>query len=278
MKNFPKRIDINPTAKCNLRCTFCWGPDHSIPDGLNTQDWKKVIGFFSSRGTNEIVFSGGEPLIRQDLVQLLHFAKLQGMRVTLSTNTLLLNEKRAAELLPYVDEIGVPIDGSDPQKNSKMRIPFSSSLNDRHFLNAMETLPRVRRLNPNVEITIRTVVSHINQNDIIDIGKLLHRQKENWDRWKLYQFTPVSIGAEYQDKYNVTTQTFKEIGRQVCIIWPDSSIRVYATDERIGKYVFLGPEGSIFGVGNDGMYERLGVFQEMSENEVIEAVRSLVTL
>lgn len=278
MGKFPKRIDINPTAKCNLQCNFCWGPDHGIPDGLNTQDWKNIINFFSSHGTNEIVFTGGEPLIRQDLSQLLQHSKLLGMRVTLSTNTLLLNEKKAVELLPYIDEIGIPIDGSDPQKNSKIRIPFNPSLINRHFLSVMEALLRVRRLAPDLEITIRTVVSRVNQDDIVNIGELLHRQKENWNRWKLYQFTPVSIGAKHKDEHNMPSQTFKEIGRKICSIWPDSYIRVYSSDERISKYVFLGPEGSIFGVGDDVMYKRLGIFQEMKENDVIEAVHSLTNL
>jgi len=234
-----------------------------------------LISFFSSHGTKEIIFTGGEPLIRQDLVHLLRFAKLKEMQVTLSTNTLLLDEKRAMELLPFVDEIGIPVDGSNPQKNRTMRVPLSMELNDRHFLSAMETLPRVRRLSPNIEITIRTVVSRINQNDIMDIGKMLHKQRKNWDRWKLYQFCPVSIGAEHQAEHNIATHSFKQISRRVRLAWPNSSI--LAKDERSGKYVFLGPDGSIFGVGNDGMYKKLGLFQKMNESELMLAVNSLLT-
>lgn len=89
-KNFPRSIDINPTAKCNLDCSFCWGPEHTIEDGLSTAQWKGVIDLFSRRGTNAIVFTGGEPLIRPDIDKLVVYAKEQGMRTTLSTNTLLL--------------------------------------------------------------------------------------------------------------------------------------------------------------------------------------------
>ncbi len=276
MNKFPKRIDVNPTAKCNLRCTFCWGPEHNIPDGIDTQGWEKIIGFFAANGTKEIVFTGGEPLIRSDLAQLLHFAKEQGLRVTLSTNTILLNEKRAMELLPYVDEIGVPVDGSNPQKNGLMRTSLIPNLGDKHFLNAMEALRLVRHLNPLIEITIRTVVSKVNKDDILAIGKLLNLQKENWDRWKLYQFTPVSIGEKNQDLHNISTSEFKKIGRQVLKTWPNSSIQIYAMDDRIGKYFFLGPEGNVFGVGKDGMYKKLGLFQEMSKNELIKAINSLI--
>lgn len=276
MVKFPKRIDVNPTAKCNLRCTFCWGPDHNIPDGIDTQEWKKIIGFFAANGTKEIVFTGGEPLIRPDLNQLLRFSKQQGLRVTLSTNTILLTEKRATELLPYIDEIGVPVDGSNPAKNYLMRTSLAPDLGKRHFLSAMETLSRIRGLNSLIEITIRTVVSKVNKHDIPAIGKLLNGQKMNWDRWKIYQFTPVSIGAENKSLHKISDAEFNKIGRQILNAWPESSIQIYPSNDRIGKYFFLGPDGGIFGVGNDGMYKRLGLFQEMSKNQLARAIDNLI--
>lgn len=276
MKEFPQTIDINPTAECNLRCTFCWGPDHTIPDALTTDDWEKVISFFALRGTKSVVFTGGEPLIRKDLVELLRHAKLQGMRTTLSTNTILLNEARAHELLPYIDEIGIPIDGSTAEKNRRMRIPVNPRAKGKHFINVMEALPRVKHLAPDIDITIRTVVSRVNQDDIMDIGRLLHTMPDVWNKWKLYQFTPVSIGAEHEEEHNMPRELFQTIGKEVCEMWPTSNIKVYASDDRTGQYVFLGPEGSIFGVGDDGMYKQLGIFQDMGEPQIIEAVHSLL--
>jgi len=276
MDKFPKRIDINPTARCNLCCTFCWGPDHNISDGLNTNDWKKAIKYFSEGGTKEIVFTGGEPLMRNDLVQLLRFAKKQKMNVTLSTNGILLNENRARELLPYVDEVGIPIDGSDSKKNSTMRESISCALSEKHFSCAIEALERIRRLFPTVEITVRTVVSRVNKVDILSIGKTLLEQKGKWDRWKLYQFTPESIGAKHKQKHNISTRIFTEISKKIKEAYPDFNIHACATSERIGKYVFIGPEGNIFGVGENGMYKRFGLFQKMSRGELTRAIQTLL--
>src|SRR5437762_732284 len=103
---FPTSIDINPTAKCNLSCSFCWGPNHTIEDGLSTADWKAVLSFFTTYGTSSVVLTGGEPLIRRDLAEIVRFAKRNlGLHLTLSTNTLLL-KKKAPDVLAYVDEIG----------------------------------------------------------------------------------------------------------------------------------------------------------------------------
>src|SRR2546421_10043014 len=134
---FPRSVDINPTALCNLHCSFCWGPNHTLPDSLTTEDWEQVIHFLASHGTTAIVFTGGEPLIRKDIHHLLAFAKRLGMRITLSTNTLLLR-RRAAEILPFVDEIGIPLDGSSAVNNATMRLgnprAFTTALDALHFI------------------------------------------------------------------------------------------------------------------------------------------------
>src|SRR2546425_11691187 len=108
---FPGSIDINPTALCNLHCSFCWGPDHTLPDSLTAEDWEHVIRFFAHHGTTAVVFTGGEALIRKNIGRLFEFAKTLGMRVTLLTNTLLFR-KKTDQCLPFLDEIRISLDGS----------------------------------------------------------------------------------------------------------------------------------------------------------------------
>lgn len=182
---FPRSIDIFPTAGCNLRCSFCWGPEHNIPDALDTDGWKQVINFFSSRGTNAVVFSGGEPLIRGDIDELIRFSKGLGMRITLSTNGLLLRNK-ASQVLPFIDEIGIPIDGVNTKQNAKMRLG-----NARAFSAAMNALHIIKPNYPYIEVTVRTVVSKVNIVEIENVGELLETQRGLFDRWKLYHFAPV---------------------------------------------------------------------------------------
>jgi MoaA/NifB/PqqE/SkfB family radical SAM enzyme len=175
-KWMPASIDVNLTAVCNLDCSFCWGPDHSIPDGLTTADWTNVLSYFADRGTMAVVFTGGEPLVRKDLARLLRHGSGLDMRITLSTNALLL-ARCAADVLPHIHEIGIPIDGSSAESNARMR-----SGSRRAFACAIEALRLVRAHNPNIEITVRTVVSRINAHDIAAIGKLLASIRPWWDR------------------------------------------------------------------------------------------------
>lgn len=256
---FPKSIDINPTAKCNLACEFCWGPNHNISDGLSTNQWKDTIQLFAQNGTNSIVFTGGEPLIRSDIGELVRFAKDQGMRVTLSTNTLLL-KRRASQVLPFIDEIGVPIDGSTKENNSIMRTG-----NSRAFQSSVEAMDLLFTEHSKIEVTVRTVVSKVNKDDIENIGRLLENKEGKFDRWKLYQFTPVSMGLHCKDKFEISQVEFEDIAKTIINQFPKLPIIAYSSHQRVGRYVFLGPEGNIFGVDDTEGYKIVGNLNNFNE-------------
>jgi len=250
---FPTAIDINPTARCNLQCSFCWGPDHAIPDGLTLGQWKDALGFFRARGTVGVVVTGGEPLIREDLPAILAHAKALGLHVTLSTNALLLN-KRHESVLSFVDEIGLPLDGSSAENNQKMRRGTQRS-----FGAVIDALPLVRARYPNIEITIRTVVSRVNIADIEDLGRLLEGRADYFDRWKLYQFTPFSIGEAHRDEHAITDGEFLALMERVRRLdgLGGRALGQMGGDAK-GRYLFVGPLGDVYGVNDVGTYGMAG--------------------
>ena len=267
----PRSIDINPTAVCNLRCSFCWGPDHTLPDGLNTDEWKELIRFLAEHGSQAVVFTGGEPLVRNDIGELLRCAHEVGLHVTLSTNTLLLR-RRAADVIPYIDEIGIPLDGSSREANARMRLG-----NPRQFATAIDALHLICARRPNIHATVRTVVSKVNKHDIVNIGAVLSHHHMSWDRWKLYQFVPVSIGASHRDEHEITTADFQKIVSDVIEAWPSLPIEGQSADTRVGRYLFIGPEGEVYGVDSDGSYSRIGSWIELVEGKLTESVREIVS-
>jgi len=269
---FPRSIDINPTAKCNLACTFCWGPDHSIADSLSTEKWKKIIQFFYDHGTDAIVFTGGEPLIRKDINELIRFAKLKGMRVTLSTNAFFL-QKRGNEILPYIDKVGIPIDGSNAALNAKMRRGNSLS-----FKHAIDALFYTKINYPRIQITVRTVVSKTNLSDILNIGQLLVKYQQYFDRWKIYEFTPVSVGKKYLLEHKLKLREFQHTMSSLLNKYSSLPITIYPSEHRIGRYLFIGPDGDISVVDQKGEYKNIGNFYNISKTKLIKNVKSLVDI
>ena len=104
----------NVTRTCNLRCVHCYSDSFAqrYPGELTTDQAKGVIDDLVAFGVSALLFSGGEPLVRPDLLELMAYATSKGLRVTLSTNGTLIDEDMAAKLkairLMYV---GISLDG-----------------------------------------------------------------------------------------------------------------------------------------------------------------------
>ena len=71
----PPRMDLALTYSCNNNCYFCYTGGPRKVKELSTTDWKKVIDKLWDNGIPQIVFTGGEPTLRSDLVELVEHSK-----------------------------------------------------------------------------------------------------------------------------------------------------------------------------------------------------------
>lgn len=139
----------NSTPRCNLRCVHCYygaeydgepgagrgagdgrlaspdgvaGPDGAIaPDGLTTEQALAFVDSLAAFRVPVLLVSGGEPLVRRDLFDIITRAVSHGLRVTLSTNgTLITPEKAAALKKAGVSYVGVSLDGLE-EVNDRFR-------------------------------------------------------------------------------------------------------------------------------------------------------------
>ncbi|MBZ0252389.1 MAG: radical SAM protein, partial [Candidatus Methylomirabilis sp.] len=76
------------TYRCNIRCEMCDLPAREGPE-LSTDEWKRVVDDFAALGTSGIGYTGGEPLLRADTVDLLAYTKAKGVVTHLNTNGML---------------------------------------------------------------------------------------------------------------------------------------------------------------------------------------------
>jgi len=87
------------TNRCNLKCIMCKLWNEPVAEELGVQDWKRIIIDLKKEGIRNIHFSGGEPLLRKDLTELISFGSQFGLVVGLTTNGLLLNEEILSGLI-----------------------------------------------------------------------------------------------------------------------------------------------------------------------------------
>ena len=87
------------TYRCPLHCPYCSNPTATRNEGeLNTEEWRNVINAAADLGVLQVGFSGGEPLVRRDLSELIRAAREGGLYTNLITSGVGLDDKRASEL------------------------------------------------------------------------------------------------------------------------------------------------------------------------------------
>jgi radical SAM protein with 4Fe4S-binding SPASM domain len=106
----------NITQACNLHCAHCYraARSHPEPGELDTAAALRVVDQLADYRVPVLLLSGGEPLLRPDLLEIISHATARGLRVSLSTNGVLLGDRALARLKKAgVAYIGISIDGPE---------------------------------------------------------------------------------------------------------------------------------------------------------------------
>ena len=115
IKDLPDEIMIEVESKCNFNCYFCYNKNSFAKDGRNIQNLesdyiKKIIDEIKRTDIKIVRFTGGEPLLRKDILELMKYAKSKDLEVRLNTNASLINEALAKDLAKLVDNVLIPLE------------------------------------------------------------------------------------------------------------------------------------------------------------------------
>lgn len=121
------------TKACNLRCVHCYASadPHAAPNELSHAEGRALLDDLAAYEVPAVLFSGGEPLVRPDIEALIGHAQALGLRCTLSTNGVLIDEHRADRLAALgLQYVGISLDGTQARhdKLRGMRGAFEASL------------------------------------------------------------------------------------------------------------------------------------------------------
>lgn len=175
----PRPIVVwNCTRQCNLHCLHCYSNavSHSSPGAMNTQEGKAFIRDLADFGVPVLLFSGGEPLLRDDIFELADFAREQGIAPVLSTNGTLITEKVAQKIHSVgFREVGISLDGigEDNDRFRGKKGAYQAALGG--IRNCVVTGQRV---------SLRLTITRFNYRQIPAIFKLV--EQENIDRVCFY--------------------------------------------------------------------------------------------
>lgn len=116
----------NVCRHCNMTCPHCYVAAGSKPSpgDLSLAEARRVIDDLASAGVSTLIVSGGEPLLRPDLFELISHARACGLSVQLSSNGVLIDEPIAARLKALgVGYVGVSVDGPEALNDDYRGLP-----------------------------------------------------------------------------------------------------------------------------------------------------------
>lgn len=182
----------NCTQTCNLKCVHCYaGSENKKYQGeMSTTEAKVMIDDLAAFGAPVLLFSGGEPVMRPDLTELMHYAKSKGMRVVISTNGTLITAERAKEFAEVgLSYVGVSLDGGRETHDKFRKIEGS-------FDKAIEGIRNSKAAG--IKVGLRMTVNKRNYQDIDEIFKIMDEEEIN--RACFYHLVYTGRGSELMNE------------------------------------------------------------------------------
>ncbi len=133
----PFEVIIETNVSCNYSCSFCFAKNFGQrPKQASDRDLRKVLDCIAAEGINRVRFTGGEPLLRAGLPELVEHAKELGLFTSLNTNASLVSNKIIKQLAGNLDDVLV----SMHCPNAELEEKFSSKGSFEKKINAIQGL------------------------------------------------------------------------------------------------------------------------------------------
>lgn len=208
-------ICFEVSAICNMDCKFCFANWRENKKQLPLEKVLSIINKLKEYGIQAINLTGGDPLIREDIVEICKYCREKGLMTIISTNGIELLKNK--EVLKYIDAINLPLDSYEPNIHNEMR---PCAVQNHHGL-ILELIDYINENHPNIKIKINTMVGKLNINDVIKIGKLIDGKVYSW---KLGKFLSSGYGSKFEKMFEITNEEFEELVQKCKEEYKDSNI------------------------------------------------------
>lgn len=225
----------NITSRCNENCKFCYRI--LTEKESNIEKNKKILEVLAKLSIDKISWTGGEALLYQNLIELLKISKSYGITNNLLTNGKLLSKEKIVNLEPYLDYITLSYDSNNSDMYKMM------GRGERHGINVIETLDFIHKEKIKVKVKINTLVSKMNKDEIIGIGKVL--KKYNIERWRLFKFIPLrNYAINNSTNFEISNEEFKKIVLNVRMLYGNNITISERNEDKIqSNYLLINSVG-----------------------------------
>ncbi|MCL2642125.1 MAG: radical SAM protein [Candidatus Bathyarchaeota archaeon] len=207
----PLILSWNVTRECNLKCSHCYinATDRKLENELTAEEGKRLIDQICKVSHPLLVLSGGEPLLRSDVYELIKYGSSKGLKMGLGSNGSLIDDAVAKKLKEAgITTVSISLDSHIAAQHDDFRGVIGSW--DK-AVNAIKAL----RAN-DVLVQVNTTLTHDNYDQIDDI--LSFSESIGVENFHLFFLVPTGRGVKLDDispqKYeDLITTTFAKVSK-----------------------------------------------------------------
>jgi radical SAM protein with 4Fe4S-binding SPASM domain len=208
-KYVPLVMSWNVTRECNMKCSHCYinATEEKLANELSTQEGKDLMDQICKVSKPLLILSGGEPLLRPDIYELIKYGASKGLKMGLGSNGSLIDDIVATKLKTAgIETVSISLDSNIPAQHDEFRGVAGAW---EKAVNACKILRK-----NNILVQVNTTLTHENYNQIDDIMSLA--EEIGVENFHLFFLVPTGRGTKLSDispqKYeDMITNTFAKV-------------------------------------------------------------------
>ncbi len=200
-KFVPLVVSWNLTSRCNLKCSHCYmsAGEKQFNDDLSTDAAKMLIHQIIEVSRPLLILSGGEPLLRDDIFEIIRYGVDRGLKIGMGSNGMLIDHEVAKKLKGAgMSTVAISLDSSISERHDEFRGVKGCW---QKAVNAIQALKENA-----VEVQVNATVTRQNYSEIDDIISLAERL--GVDNFHLFFLVPTGRGTNIQD---ITSSMYEEM-------------------------------------------------------------------
>lgn len=227
-------LTLEVTYSCNEQCLHCYLPEHKMSAQLSLAQLELLLTEFKKLGGFSVLITGGEPLIRKDIIEIFDLIKRLGLVVSLNSNLTLLNDRLIDAICDlYPRAVGCSIYSANPTLHDSITQMKGS------FNKSIESIYRLK--DRNIPVVIKTPL-----------------MKNTAPHWREIEELSENLGCEIQFDLNITAKNDGGISPLVlrvddpdvlADVFSNRYYKLFIRDEAIDTFSPPSPEANLCGAG-----------------------------
>jgi radical SAM protein with 4Fe4S-binding SPASM domain len=191
-KYVPLVVSWNVTLRCNLKCAHCYinAAETELKDELSTDAAKMLIHQITEVSRPLLILSGGEPLLREDIYEIIRYGADRGLRMGMGSNGMLIDEEATRRLEDAgMETVAISLDSSIPERHDEFRGVKGCW---QHAVDAIKALKKSR-----IQVQVNSTVTQQNYDEVDDIMALA--ESLGVENFHLFFLVPTGRGTDMED-------------------------------------------------------------------------------